>query len=186
MKTGARVRRGNRAGRMLLMISMLTSDQKKWLDHLSDTEKVVIVPYNPKTRTIFKVIKIELIKILGKVKVLHRGSTAMKISGQGEIDLYIPVCKKDFNNTVAKLAKHLSEPGSLYEFKRARFVKYIDNIKIEIFVINKNDIGWKTSVKFENYLSNNPKALNEYEKLKSRANGLSIKEYYTLKDNLYK
>lgn len=122
-----------------------------------------------------------MIKILGKVRILHRGSTAMKISGQGEIDLYIPVCKKDFDNYVSKLSKYLGEPGSLYELERARFVKYVDDIKIEIFVINKNNSGWKTSVKFEKYLKNNPKALAEYERLKSQAGGQSIRQYYTFK-----
>lgn len=160
---------------------MLTKEQQKWLDHLSDTKKIAIVPYNPKTKEVFKIIKAELIKILGKVQILHRGSTALKISGQGEIDLYIPVNKKDFDNYVRKLSKYFGEPGSLYKLERARFVKYIDNIKIEIFVINKNNSGWKTSVKFEKYLKGNPQTLAEYERLKSKANGQSIRKYYTLK-----
>ncbi|MCX6779273.1 MAG: GrpB family protein [Candidatus Magasanikbacteria bacterium] len=160
---------------------MLTSEQKKWLDHLSDTKKISVVPYDSKIKEVFKMIKAELIKILGKVRISHRGSTFLKISGQGEIDLYIPVNKKDFNVFIVKLSNYLGEPGSLYEFKRARFVKYLDGIKIEIFVINRNDSGWKNSIKFEKHLKNNPKALQEYEKLKIKANGLSVKEYYTLK-----
>lgn len=160
---------------------MLTKEQQKWLDHLSAIKKIAIVPYNPKTKEVFKIIKAELTKILGKVRISHRGSTAMRISGQGEIDLYIPVCKKDFNDTVAKLVKYLGEAGSLYEYKRARFIKYIDGIKIEIFVINKNDSSWKTSIKFEKYLKGNSKALAEYERLKNRADGQSIRKYYTLK-----
>ena len=37
------------------------------------------------------------------------------------------------------------------------------------------------SVKFEKHLKGNPKALAEYEKLKSKADGQSIRKYYTLK-----
>ena len=101
---------------------MLTPEQKQWLNHLSDTEKIKVVPYNPKTKEIFKLIKTELTKILGSVQILHKGSTALEIAGQGEIDLYIPTNNKDFNDYVKKLTRHLGKPGSLYEFKRARFI----------------------------------------------------------------
>jgi len=160
---------------------MFTRVQQEWLDHLSDTEKIIIIPYNPKTKDVFKLIKDELIKILGSVRILHRGSTGMKISGQGEIDLYIPVCKKDFDNTVSKLSNYLDAPRSVYKLKRAKFIQYRDDIKIEIFVINKNDSDWKMSIQFEKYLKNHPKALSEYEIIKTKANGLSVREYYTLK-----
>ncbi len=160
---------------------MITESQQLWLNHLSDTKQVSVIPYNPKTKEVFKKIKEELISILGKIRISHRGSTALKISGQGEIDLYIPVNKKDFDNYVSKLSKYLGEPGSLYKLERARFIKYIDDIKIEIFVINKNNDGWKTSVKFEKYLKHHPEAMAEYAEIKNKASGLSIREYYTLK-----
>lgn len=160
---------------------MITKEQKIWLDHLSDTDKISIVPYNPKTKEVFGLIKNDLVKVLGNIRISHRGSTNLKISGQGEIDLYIPVAKKDFNSYLEKLTRFLGEPGSLYKFKRARFIKYIDNIKIEIFLINKNDLDWKNSVKFEKYLKNNSGALKDYERLKSKSSGLSVKKYYTLK-----
>lgn len=160
---------------------MINKEQQVWLNHLNDSDQIKIILYNPKVKEVFKIIKKELVKILGNVRISHRGSTALKISGQGEIDLYIPVSKKDFNVIVKKLVNHLGKPGSLYEFKRARFVKYIDNIKIEIFVINKNDSDWQMSIRFEKYLRNSSKALKDYEKLKIKANGLSTKKYYTLK-----
>ncbi len=160
---------------------MITKEQQIWLDHLSDTTKISIVPYNPETRRVFKIIKSDLNKVLGRTRISHRGSTNLKISGQGEIDLYIPVTKKQFNTHLEKLISYLGNPGSLYPLKRVRFIKYIDDIKIEIFLINKNDSGWKESVIFEKYLKCNNKALLEYEKIKSGCNGFSVKEYYTKK-----
>ncbi|MCX6793396.1 MAG: GrpB family protein [Candidatus Falkowbacteria bacterium] len=160
---------------------MINQEQQAWLNHLNDSDHVKIIPYNPSVKEVFQIIKAELIKILGNIRISHRGSTALKISGQGEIDLYIPVSKKDFNITIKKLEKYLGKPGSVYEFVRARFVKYIENTKIEIFVINKNDEGWKASVRFEKYLKNNPRVLKEYERLKIKANGLSTRKYYAIK-----
>jgi len=160
---------------------MITKEQQIWLDHLSDTDKISIIPYNPETKRVFKRIKNDLIKVLGKTRISHRGSTNLKISGQGEIDLYIPTAKKQFNIQLEKLINYLGEPGSLYPLKRVRFFRYIDDIKIELFLINKNDSGWKESVVFEKYLKHNRKALLEYEKIKLECNGCSVREYYTKK-----
>lgn len=160
---------------------MLTAGQKKWLNYLSDTEKISIIPYNPKNKEIFKLIKKDLIKILGKIRISLCGSTFLGISGQGEIDLYIPVAKKHFNPYLEKLISYLGKPGSVYEFRRVRFIKFIDGIKIEIFLINKNSNDWINSRKFENFLKHNVKYLVEYEKLKSKCNGSSVRQYYTAK-----
>jgi len=160
---------------------MLTADQKKWLNHLSDTEKISIIPYNPQNKNVFKLIKKDLINLLGNVQISLRGSTLLGISGQGEIDLYIPVAKKHFNSYLKKLIAYLGKPGSIYELRRVRFVKYLNGIKIEIFLINKNSKDWKYSRKFESFLKYNPKYLLEYEKLKSKCNGFSVRQYYTAK-----
>jgi GrpB-like predicted nucleotidyltransferase (UPF0157 family) len=160
---------------------MLTTEQKEWLDHLDDKNKIETVPYNPDVKRIFAIVKKDLRKVLGKVRISHCGSTSLKISGQGEIDLYIPVIKRDFNSYLNKLIKYLGKPGTVYELERVRFVKYVDDIKIEIFLINKNCDGWKNCLQFGHYLKRNPGHLNAYAKLKDKASGQSIKNYYTAK-----
>ena len=160
---------------------MLTEKQKKWISHLDSNNKIHIIPYNPETKKIFNIIKNDLIKVLGKTTISHRGSTKLKISGQGEIDLYIPVTNKKFKLYLYKLIKYIGKPRSLYDLERARFIKYINNIKIEIFLINKNCEGWKNCIKFEKYLKENSKALNEYIKVKNKVNGLSTRRYYAAK-----
>lgn len=159
---------------------MLTSEQKKWISHLS-TKKVRIIPYNPKVKSVFQKIKKEIQKVLGKVKVVHCGATSLGISGQGEIDLYIPVSKNLFNKYLKKLIQHFGKAGTIYSLRRARFVKYVDSIKVEIFLINREISDWKNSVKFENYLKQHPEMLDKYRKLKEDGNGLTIQEYYQRK-----
>jgi GrpB-like predicted nucleotidyltransferase (UPF0157 family) len=160
---------------------MLTKEQEEWLSHLDDKNKVEILPYDPKTRGIFEIVKKEIQGYLGDIEVLHRGSTALGISGQGEIDVYIPVDEKAFNKRLGELIGYLGKPRSLYDLNRARFVKYIDNIKIEIFLANKDSEDWKNSVKFEDYLRKNLKALQDYKKLKEESQGLSSQQYYRKK-----
>lgn len=162
---------------------MLTEEQEKWIDHLSD-EKIKIIPYNPKTAVVFDKIKKEIQKVLGNVKVFHRGSTSLKISGQKEIDVYLPVNSKDFNGYLEKLTTGcFGRAGTVYPLSRARFVKYIDEIKIEIFLINEKSVDWKNGLKFEGYLKKHPDILNEYENLKKSCNGFSCREYYRKKLN---
>lgn len=36
---------------------MLTEEQKKWVAHLDSKKKIEIIPYNPKTKSVFKKIK---------------------------------------------------------------------------------------------------------------------------------
>lgn len=162
---------------------MLSEKQITWLNHLSDTDKIQILPFNPKAKKYFQQQKKELQNFLGNnVKIFHRGASNMKISGQGDIDIYIPVPVEHFNEILEKLKQQYRETGSHYPKERAKFNRYKETIKIEIFLINKSCKGWITCNIFENYLKNYPEALEEYRKLKEDANGASTKEYYRRKN----
>lgn len=110
---------------------MLTQDQEKWIKSLeSKTNKIKIIPYDSKTKEVFEKIKKEILTALGKAEVFHCGSTNMGISGQGEIDCYVPVSEMKFDEFVEKMIKCFGSAGSIYPLRRSRFVKYIDGIKI--------------------------------------------------------
>jgi len=161
---------------------MLTQDQEKWIKSLgSKTNKIKIVPYNPKTKEVFEKIKKEIQIVLGKIEVFHCGSTNMGISGQGEIDCYIPVSENKFDEYAEKMIKHFGPAGSIYPLRRSRFVKYIDGIKIEMFIINEKHYDWINCLKFENYLKCHSEALESYRKLKEKCERLSVQEYYRRK-----
>lgn len=161
---------------------MLTEAQEKWLSHLSNEEKIKIVPYDPKVEKIFKKIKKKIKSILGKnTRVVHRGATSLGISGQGEIDVYIPVPISKFNSHLRKLKQALGNAGSVYPLERARFNLEIGGFKAEIFLIKENSPGWKRGIAFEKYLKNHPRALETYQKLKERSDGTSVREYYRRK-----
>src|SRR3989344_2957947 len=122
---------------------MLTREQENWISHLSKEKIVEVLPYNPKTKEVFTKAKEEIEVFLGKVEILHCGSTALGISGQGEVDLYVPIDENRFNAYLEKMIEHFDEAVSIYPLRRARFVKYIDDIKVEIFLINKETDDWK-------------------------------------------
>lgn len=165
-----------------ILQSMLTKADIKWLNHLSNSKKVKIVPYNPKLKEVFEKQKREILAILGQnVEVLHRGASGMGISGQNEIDLFIPVSLDFFDEIVNKLKKIYENPKSFYPKQRVRFNRQQDKTTIEVFVVNKDSKNWKRSTAFEDYLKSHQGALEAYGKLKESNNGIGIKEYYRQK-----
>lgn len=160
---------------------MLTKEQEKWIAHLDNKKIIEIFPYNPEAKNVFKEIKKEINSFLPEVEVWHCGSTALEILGEREIDIYVPVLKKDFNRYFEKMEKHFGAPGSFYPLERARFVRKTKNIKITVFLINSETENWKNHGKFENYLKQNKNALQEYIKLKEESNGLNAQQYYRKK-----
>lgn len=161
---------------------MITEKQQKWIDHLSATDKIKIVPFDPTAGAKFQKIKQKIQDSLGKdISVFHRGASSLGISGQDEIDIYVPEPPTQFNPLIEPLKELFGEPGSHYPLERVHFVTEIDGKHIDVFLINEECEGWINGVKFENYIRSHPEALEEYRKLKEAGNGLSGRAYYTRK-----
>lgn len=161
---------------------MLTPEQEKWIDHLSDTDQIKIVLFDVTAEEKFQAVKARMQTVLGSdMTVEHRGATSLGISGQDEIDVYIPVSPTGFDSTVTILKALFGEPRSYYPAKRARFVTEEAGKHIDIFPINQESSDWKNLVQFETYLSEHPEKLDEYRELKESGNRLSVREYYRRK-----
>jgi len=161
---------------------MLSKKQKEWIDHLSDKKTIKIIPYDPTSEDKFKRIKSKIQKELGKsVEVKHCGATSLKISGQDEMDIYLPISPDEFDDMIGRLTKLFGKPRSHYPLERARFVTEESGKHIDVFVINNKNEGWTNSLKFEKYLRSHPEELKRYEKLKENGDGLSVREYYKRK-----
>src|SRR3989338_5419265 len=161
---------------------MLSQKQKEWVDHLSNDSKVKIVPFDPSSREKFEKIKIIIQSKLGKeTKVEHRGASSFGISGQDEIDVYIPVPPSLFNNYVFPLTELFGKPRSSYPLERARFVASESGKHADIFLVNKESESYLDGLKFENYLRTHPEILEEYRLLKESGNGISTRDYYRRK-----
>jgi len=161
---------------------MLTPEQEEWLAHLSDTGTVKIVPFDPTTEEKFERVKKKIQGHFGAdVAVEHYGASSLGISGQDEIDVYVPVPEAKFNETVEALRKLFGEPKSTYPLKRVRFVAEEQGKHVDIFVINKEHESWSKLVQFQHILKTNPEVLESYRKLKEEGDGLNIREYYRRK-----
>jgi GrpB-like predicted nucleotidyltransferase (UPF0157 family) len=161
---------------------MLTDEQEKWINHLSDTDHVSVIPHDPSCEEKFLQVKQKIQSILGSEQVVvHRGASALGISGQDEIDVYVPVAADEFDEVMHTLIDVFGKPRSHYHLQRARFVTSVESKHVDVFVINKDDGGWKDSEKFYNFLVSHPQELDEYRKLKEESAGQSTREYYRKK-----
>lgn len=162
---------------------MLSKKQKDWLNHLSSKKKIAILPFDPRVNEIFLKVKNKIQDNLGKdTRVEHRGASSLGISGQDEIDVYVPVPPSEFDSYIPKMSKVFGEPRSLYPLERVRFSDEIDGKKIDLFLINEEHDDWINGCRFENYLKSHVKDLERYRKLKEKMNEFTVKEYYTRKN----
>jgi GrpB-like predicted nucleotidyltransferase (UPF0157 family) len=161
---------------------MLTQNQEKWVNHLSDKSKIKIIPFDPTCQEKFEKIRTIIQLKLGLIiQVEHCGATSLGISGQDEIDIYVPVLPEVFNDYLIPMIELFGEPKSYYPIERARFVIFEDGKHIDVFLINKESLGWINGLKFENYLKTHPEDLEKYKILKEQGDGLSTREYYRRK-----
>lgn len=161
---------------------MLTAAQQKWIAHLSDVDKILIIPFDPSAETKFEQVKLKIQNVLGDhIAVEHHGASSLGISGQDEIDTYIPVTPDRFDLMVKSLKSLFGSPKSLYPLERARFVTEQDGKHVDVFLINEEHDGWKNAVAFETYLRGHPDALEKYKILKENGDGLTVREYYKRK-----
>lgn len=162
---------------------MLSKKQKDWLNHLSSEKKINILSFDPKVNEIFLKVKEKIQSNLGiNTRVEHRGASSLGISGQDEIDVYVPVPPAKFDSYIPKMSRIFGEPRSMYPLERVRFSEEIDGKKIDLFLINEEHDDWINGIKFENYLKLHSKDLEKYKKLKEEMNGFSVKDYYTRKN----
>ncbi|MCX6716131.1 MAG: GrpB family protein [Candidatus Taylorbacteria bacterium] len=161
---------------------MITREQEEWLSHLSDTGSVKIVPFDPKSDQKFENIKRQIQSLLGnETEVLHRGASALGISGQPEIDIYIPVSAKRFDHVVSEMQIKFGKPYSVYPLERTKFILSVDGTKLEIMVVNESCKSWTNNEIFYEYMKKHPDALEQYRKLKEDAAGHSNRAYYRRK-----
>jgi len=161
---------------------MLTPDQEKWLAQLSDTKTVSYFPFDSAVLSVYDDVAARARAAVGEGAVVElRGSAALGIGGQREIDVYLPVPPVRFDETVAALRRAFGDPGSLYPLERARFAWHEAEVKVELFVINEEGDGWRNGLLFEGHLATHPDDLARYELLKKEADGVSLREYYRRK-----
>lgn len=154
---------------------MLTQNQEKYLLKIPEDKKVKIVAYNPKVKEVVNDIKRRVVEGGINLEVAHMGASALGISGQGDIDLYILCNQEDFNTYLPLLEKTFGPkvPGISIN----RWDLQIDGFEVEMYLTDLKTPSMKRQVDVFEKLKNNKELLREYESVKLSANNLSFREY---------
>jgi len=159
---------------------MITPEQEKWIETLSDNA-VRIVPYDNRSNYLFNRVKKKIHNLLGsRVIVEHCGVSSFGISGQDEIDVSIVVKKDKFDTYIPKLETEFGSVRSRY-VDRARFEVREEGKKIDLKLVDIDHPNYINSKIFETHLRSNPEGLERYRILKEETNGVTVKEYYRTK-----
>ncbi|MCC7368724.1 MAG: GrpB family protein [Chloroflexi bacterium] len=161
---------------------MLTPEQEAWIAHLSDTDRVRIVPYDALAPTQFDAVRQRIRMALGdSLQVEHHGASSFGISGQDEIDIYVPVVAERLASEIDRFQLVFGPPQSNYPGLRARFSIEECGKRVDVFVINGDHDNWRQLQQFEGYLRAHPDELERYRLLKEAGDGLTVREYYRRK-----
>lgn len=77
---------------------MLTNDEGKYLQSIPKSKTVKVFPFNPKGSRIANGIILKIKSVFPDLEVKHMGASALRISGQKDLDIYALASPKKFKN----------------------------------------------------------------------------------------
>ena len=163
---------------------MLKPDEIDYLNKVPKDKKVKIYPFSSKSTEVAK----EIINIIHNtypdLEIKHVGASALKISGQNDLDIYIFSNPKNFDKYLPGIIEIFGEPLHRHEtFCEWKLQK--EEFNIELYLTAKDSPTMQKQIKVFETLRDNPDLLEEYEKLKKSMNGKSFKEYQEKKYEFY-
>jgi GrpB-like predicted nucleotidyltransferase (UPF0157 family) len=163
---------------------MLTPDEIDYLNKIPKDKKVKIYPFNSKVAEIAEKIINSINRIYPDLEIKHMGASALKISGQNDLDIYMFSDPKDFDKYLPGIIEIFGEPLHKHEtFCEWKFQK--SGFDIELYLTEKDSQTMKRQIAVFETLKNNPELLKVYEQLKGSMNGKSFKEYQEKKYDFY-
>jgi GrpB-like predicted nucleotidyltransferase (UPF0157 family) len=155
---------------------MLTKDQKNYLKKIPLDKKVKIFPFSRKaTKTAEGIIQ-SVKDIYPDLEVKHMGASALGISGQNDIDIYVLSHPSNFDKYIQGLVKLFGQP--LHKHETFIEWKFDENgFNIEFYLTNPKSDSMKQQMAVFEILKNDKELLKKYESLKISMNGKSFKEY---------
>jgi len=148
-------------------------------------EPVEIAPFNPRSEKVAEEYIYRLQTILVKFPVndiYHRGSTALKIAGKGDIEIGVIPDENYWFEVIVDLSQHFHGLGNLDE-EYARFNDRVDDFDIEVILMRGHTA--KLDKKLHTFLLANTSLLNEYKQIKQDYCN-SQREYNRQKDQFFR
>jgi len=162
---------------------MVTKEQEKYLKTIPIAKLAHIQPYSTKIGAISGDIINKIRSLIPVADVAYIGASALKISGQNDIDVNVLTDQENFEDYKVKLTKLFGSPtfiGTSIEWEMK-----IDGLPVTVYLTDKHSKGIRDQIKIYDILKNNTDLLAEYENIKSKYNNLPYRDYQKAKYEFY-
>lgn len=163
---------------------MLSQDEADYLGKIPDGKRAGIFPFDPKGPDTAKEIINQIEDIYPNLEVRHMGASALKISGQNDLDIYAFSAPEDFQKYLPGIIKVIGTPihshGSFIEWSFRK-----NGFDVQFYLTQKDSPTMQKQIRIFEILKSSPDLLKEYEKLKESMNGRPFREYQEKKYEFY-
>lgn len=157
-------------------------NQEKYLNNLPAEmadKPVVIQPYKPELLGIAENIMDRIKSELPQAEVRFMGASALRISGQNDIDIYVLVNSTQRDGYVEKLNILFGEQTqNSWNWKQ-------DGFEVTVYLDDPKNPALQEQILIFEKLKDDPALLKKYEALKTSMNGKTYREYQEAKYNFY-
>ena len=161
---------------------MLTEGQKNYLAKLPPerAEEIITVnPYDHKTTEVAEEIISQIIATLPEADTRFMGASALGISGQNDVDIYI-LCSPEMKDV------YLSKLTPVFgEQVKNKWQWFKEGIEVSVYLSDPSDYKFQEQLKIFEILKNTPEVLREYELLKQSVSRKTYNEYQIAKYEFY-
>jgi len=161
----------------------MTEGERKYLAELSleRAGKIIhIQPYDPKIAGVARRVMVQISNVLPDADVRFMGASALCISGQNDIDVYVLSPAEYQAHSVSQLTSIFGA-----EQKRAKWNWLEDGFEVSVWVRDPNTLKIKEQLRIFELFSTRPDILKEYEALKCSCNGKTYFQYQVAKYDFY-
>lgn len=163
---------------------MLTPGEVDYLNKIPCGKLVKVYPYNGKVENVVDEIVTSIRQIFPFLRIRHMSASALRISGQNDVDIYIFSDQKDFEKYLPKLTKLFGEALQRHEtFCEWKFQK--DDFDVELYLTEEDSDTMQNHIRVFEILNSDSVLLKEYEDLKSSMDGKSFRVYQKEKYKFY-
>lgn len=163
---------------------MLTEPQANYLLTIPEDKVVHINPYSADLQKIADEIVAEVKSISGDINIRLMGATGLRISGQGDLDMYMLHPARDFHLYLAKLIELFGEPAHSHD-DNVEWLFVRKGVEVELYLTDPSTPSMAEQIRVYELLNNNDDLKMEYARLKADADGKPFRDYQRAKYEFY-
>jgi len=163
---------------------MLTWDEEELISKIPPDQIVRVQPYDAAIGSIAGEIIAQVQELLPGLEVRFMGASALEISGQGDIDIYVFSDPTEFNKHEPLLKSRFGEPETRrYDSISWKFEK--QGHPVELFLTDPDSLPMQRQIAVYEILKKDANLREEYQRLKEELSGTTLREYQTKKYEFY-